>query len=443
MSVGSEINANSLLAVFIPTYNRAMVIKELLEKYLPIYIKFGIDLYIYDSSEDNDTQRVANHFQSDFNNLYYIRFPSDMHSNIKVYKIYQKYCWAKHYDYVWMCQDALRFSEEIITKVIDNSIIDEYDILVTFLESDDASEPVYSEIKDFFVRYAWKLTLYGSCVLRTRTMLEGVNWDYLIGKYCVPDKINFSHICFYFEQITGIKNFKAKDIHTNSSLVRVSGKKIIPGWYEDTFKIWLDYCSSAINALPDVYENKVSAIRNYGIKSTNFNLLKLRKDGLLNKEVYLKYKRKWAQYSGSPTVVLYLYTKLPISVVVVYDALRKLGLIQFISHLLKRRASLKRMRRFCKEHDKVYIYGAGMVAERYMEFLRKMRITLQGLIVTDTTQQNNEHIAGFPIIDLATLQDKDNAGIILGLNPDNANEVKQYLAEKKFSGGVFDEYIRK
>jgi len=101
------------------------------------------------------------------------------------------------------------------------------------------------------------------------------------------------------------------------------------------------------------------------------------------------------------------------------------------------------MRRFCKEHDKVYIYGAGMVAERYMEFLSKMGVALQGLVVTEIPQQDREQVNGVPVINLDMIQDKDNAGIILGLNPDNANEVKQYLAGKKFSGGVFDEYIRK
>ena len=433
------------LAVFVPTFNRGAVIKELLTKRLSVYTEFGIDFYICDSSEANETEEVTKAFQERFNNLYYVRFSSDVHANKKVYTIYQKYGWVSEYDFVWVTGDALRYSNDIIKKVADTIKSADYDLLVTYFHCENNSEPEITDINYFFVNYAWKLNLFGACVLNTQTMLKNVDWEALEEKYCVPDKINFSHTCFYFEQVATLSSFKAKEIHTNVSRVQVSKLRKHAGWYDQTFVFYLDYCVSALNTLPDVYVDKLTAIRNFGTRSTEFSLysiIELRKLGILTNDVYKKYKQKWALYSGKSKIEFYLYTKLPVSLLVIYFKYKGFRLGQFVSRTIERRASIKRLRMFCKKHDKVYIYGAGIVAERYMKLLRKMDTTLQGLVVTEIPQQDRKHVNGIPVIDLDMIKQKDNVGIILGLNPYNAKEVKQYLAGKKFSGGVFDEYMR-
>jgi hypothetical protein len=436
------------LAVFVPTYCRGPVIKELLENQIAIYTAYGVDFYICDSSEDDETKEITELYKKSFDNLYYIRFPSELHGNMKVYKIYQRVGWVKDYDYVWMFGDAVRFTEIIVAKVIDIINTAHYDMLVTYLHSDDHSEPELTDINQFFVDYAWKLNLFGACVLNTRTMLSNVDWKYLEEKYTVTDKINYSHTCYYFEQIAKLNSFTAKEIHTNINSVEISSLRKYTGWHEHTFLLSLDYCVSAMNALPDVYKDKIKAIRNFGLRSTIFTLysfIELRKTGVLTKGVYKKYKKKWVMYSGKPLIIFFLCTIAPVGILIFCRNLKTLSVkyIRDFNYFMRSLSAKNRLKTFCNKYDSIYIYGAGKVAACYIGYLKEMKINLQGLVVTDASKQNQKSIDGIPILSYDMLQNREDTGIILGLNWKNANEIKLYLYMKKFKGGVFDEYIRK
>jgi len=447
----TDINDKKTLAVFVPTYNRGAVIEEFLTEQLHIFAENDIDAYICDSSEKDETEVITANFQKIYSNLYYTRFPSDTHSNMKVYMIYQKHGWAREYDYVWVIGDALRFSGEIIVNVENTAKTGEYDMLVTYFFTNDRSEPVITDINRFFVDYAWMLNLYGSCVLNTKTMLTGVNWDYLIERYCITERVNFSHTCFYFEQIAKLDSFKAKEIYTNGLTVKVSKLRKYTGWHEYTFIFCLDYCPSAINALPDVYtcKDKLNAIRSFGSRSTIFTVysfIELKKCNIFNYNVYKQFKKKWSQYSGKSPLLFYFYAKVSVRFLVfclkLGDAIKQNSVYRKILYRYVRRpAARKRMKVFCKKYDNIYIYGAGLVARRYIKYLKMMHIDLKGLLVTDIDKQNQRIIDGIPVVNFYSLPGDKNTGIILGLNPENAIEVKHYLIEHNFNGGLFNEYI--
>jgi len=429
-------NKEKTLAVFVPTYGRSLIIEDLLEGSLDLYAKYGIDLYIYDSSEDDDTERIVSIYKEKNDNLYYVRLPSDTHSNIKAYMIYQKYGWEQDYDYVWLCSDSLRAYEMVIQKLTDIIAVCDYDMLVMHPKlTDGKEEQVYTDINHFFIDNAWKLTRYGACILNTRTMLNGVDWKYLEDKYMVPDKVNFSHLCFYFEQIITLGNFRAISIFVE---LHGSDMKKHSDWRDSTFLVWLVYYVSAVNALPDIYVNKITAIKKHGLYSLVFsekNLLELRKDGILNKDVYKKYKIEWTTYSGRPFLMFFLYAMLPIKILSVYEFL-------VVHNTIKHYFALRRLERFCKKYEIIYLYGAGRVANRYLGYLKKMDIRVQGIVVTGTDEHSQKKLNGLPIKSIDMLQDWENTGIVLGLNQFNASEVKGYLNEKRFTGGMFDEYIK-
>ena len=429
-------NREKTLAVFVPTYGKSLLIEDLLEGSLDLYAKYRIDLYIYDSSEDDETERITKTYQEKNKNLYYVRLPSDMHSNIKVYRIYQKYGWVRDYDYVWLCNDSLRAYEMVIQKLTGIIAVCDYDMLVMHPKTTDALEElVYTDINNFFVDNAWKLTRYGACILKTCTMLNGVDWKYLDGKYMVPDKVNFSHLCYYFEQIITLSDFKAISVFVE---LHGSEMKKYSSWRDSTFLVWLVYYVSAVNALPDVYINKTAAIKQHGLHTQIFlreNLLALRKDGILNKDVYKEYKREWATYSGRPLLMFFLYAMLPIKILSVYEFL-------VVHNTIKHYFALRRLERFCKKYEIIYLYGAGRVAKRYLGYLKKMDIRVQGIVVTGTDEHSQKKLNGLPIKSIDMLKDWENTGIVLGLNQFNALEVNEYLNEKRFTGGMFDEYIK-
>ena len=50
------------IAYCIPTYNHPDTIRDVLEKSAALYKEYGIDIYIYDSSEERDTEDIVNEF---------------------------------------------------------------------------------------------------------------------------------------------------------------------------------------------------------------------------------------------------------------------------------------------------------------------------------------------------------------------------------------------
>ena len=47
------------IAYCIPTYNHPQVMEDVLGKCLPLYQKYKIDVYVYDSSTDNKTCEIG------------------------------------------------------------------------------------------------------------------------------------------------------------------------------------------------------------------------------------------------------------------------------------------------------------------------------------------------------------------------------------------------
>ena len=66
------------LAICVPTYNNPTFIRDILEGEFSLYSELDYCLYIADSSEDNDTEKIVSCFQKKSSNLFYERFPADM-----------------------------------------------------------------------------------------------------------------------------------------------------------------------------------------------------------------------------------------------------------------------------------------------------------------------------------------------------------------------------
>lgn len=91
------------------------------------------------------------------------------------------------------------------------------------------------------------------------------------------------------------------------------------------------------------------------------------------------------------------------------------------------------IRLFCQEHTKVYLYGAGGEAERWMEVLEQEQIMFDGFVVSDG-QRKPSVLRGYPVMFLSEIvSEKDICGLILALNPNNSGIVLTSLKEKQFN----------
>ena len=192
---------NINIAVCIPTYERCEVVKDFLNTCAELYISYGLDIYYYDSSVSDKTLYVVSEWIKKSNNIYYIKMPSNMPSNIKVFNIFSGYGLKKQYDFIWVCGDAIQFSYTAINNLM-SKIDKTYDIIqMNSRDFDKIGTREYTDYNEYLRDCAWELTLYGSAILNVNTILKDVDWKFYKKIYSKENLINFSHVGFYFTRI--------------------------------------------------------------------------------------------------------------------------------------------------------------------------------------------------------------------------------------------------
>lgn len=418
------------IAVCIPTFNRSQIVNEFLIKCSEDYMNYGLDIYIYDSSTNNETEDIVKLWMEKLDCLYYNRVPSCLHANMKVFKIFQQQGLRIPYDFIWVCGDSLRFNREALSSILPN-IIPKYDMIeVNGIDVENLGTMVYDDCNKYFRDCAWHLTLFGAVILNTKTMLSGVDWKYYESKYSTGEFINFSHVSFYFNKLASMKSFRALHLSLNPYLSTSSALKENSGWYKETFHVICCGWVNTIKNLPSCYKDKKDAMIKFG-KYTMLdtkNLLKLREDGHFDINIYKQYRLVWKEVCDIPIIKIYLISMMPVLMS---------RYVQNIMKYFKTFKSRKHLYKFLKLYSEIIIYGAGKKALKYGKYFSEEKILYKGYCVTELGNNNSE-ILGHPVYGLADIEESlNNVGIVLALNPINAEEVIQMLQSKGLKKNVF------
>uniref|UniRef100_UPI0006D0F66A hypothetical protein n=1 Tax=Clostridium sp. NkU-1 TaxID=1095009 RepID=UPI0006D0F66A len=95
------------------------------------------------------------------------------------------------------------------------------------------------------------------------------------------------------------------------------------------------------------------------------------------------------------------------------------------------------MKKFLKRYPEIIIYGAGKKALRYGKHFTEENIPYNGYCVTDLSD-NDSKILGHPVYKLKDIEESlSNVGIVLALNPVNAEEVIEILQARGLKENVF------
>lgn len=406
------------LAICIPTYQNGEYIEDRITEEMKFYIENNISLYIVDSSEDDRTKEVVEKYKADYSNLYYIRFPSDMHSNAKVYQIYQKAGKEIPCDYIWVRSDALWCHERLL-KVIMTYLEEDYDFLLTTPAGAVFEKGIYEthDIQGFFEERAWQTCLYGAMIVNVNSILVGADWSYLENRYLVPDRINFSHVCMYFERLKQLKNphLLVMDL---PQFLYCGRKKIFSTWHKEIFDLWLKRWPNAILSLPDSYENKLVAIRNFGINENYYKpafLRTIKKQGIFTREAFKKYEKEIEAYSGVGSEVFLQVLNEKVTSIEKNDY---------------RSNEYKALKEFVEACERIVIYGCGKRATRYAEYLIAIDEDFDAFVVsTDQEAKSKNHCLSHKVVAADTYDFSDDVGIVLGLNSQYQTEVITRLME--------------
>ena len=162
------------MVVVIPTANRPMSIDALLFSAAKDLLRYGIDIVIYDSSEDEKTHAVTANFQLDgYDNVSYKRYtgPYDGFSiDEKVISAYREHL---DYDYIWACRDGLiptpsEFYHDLITAVEDGT---DYIVVDSLYRNNYRyCYKKYTDCLEFFADNSARTTILGSIIFKSKAL---------------------------------------------------------------------------------------------------------------------------------------------------------------------------------------------------------------------------------------------------------------------------------
>ena len=421
-------------AICIPTYNRPEAIDELLLRYKDLYQELNYDLYIYDSSTNDHTYEVASRYMDESETIFYTRVDSSVHSNMKVYLIYEEFMKRMEYAYIWVQSDSIRWTAESLRRITDVVDSDKYSFVIpNYRDVENIGDKEYSDYNLFFRDCAWHMTLYGATIIKIQTVLAEVDWKTLKEKYGKENCINFSHVGLYFEQIAKMKCFNAYHLGLPLFSLTSTLYKKESGWRKDTFFILCECWPSVIRNLPNEYRYKEDVIKKNAINSGDFTfegIKQLRIEGVLNKQVLKKYGKMWNEVSNVPLFVLQVIAILP----------QKLGLYVSKRYWFERKLKTK-MKKFCSKFSEIYIYGCGQKGDIYGMFMEEMNISYKGFLISKG-QHDKTQLRGKPVIEYdSRLLDGGKTGIILAVNENNFTSIIKVFSQEQISSYVFCEYL--
>ena len=420
------------IALCIPTYQRHECVYEFLHEHSEYYQKYGMDIYYYDSSPDDQTRSVVSEFSENVTGIYYVRMPVEMHSNAKVYKIFQQYGLEKDYDFIWVCNDAIRYSERAISEIVERIDVS-YDIVeVDYADVEHLGLKVYED-RDLYLRdCAWKLTLYGAAFLNVHTMLNGVAWSEYEEKFFKREMINFSHVSLYFNRIVEMERFRALYIPVETDEFKSSLYKKYPGWHNDTFFIFCESWVNTIERLPECYMNKKEAILKHGIYTPFLKDERAFEDwkteGIFSFAIFCRYITQWKKVCNVPVGRILLISLTPAGVFKYRDKKR----------MLKR---VSKCLSFLKKHSGIVLYGAGNMAHIVASYCDMKKICYDYFCVTHLDDGNRECM-GHPVRELSSVtKDLRSKGIMV-CTLDYATEVIDILDQNRLSDNwYYDEGV--
>lgn len=141
------------LAVIIPTCNRSAAIDNLLFQSAYQLRKYGVDVIIYDSSDDDKTENVVRNFQLDGCwNVFYHRYEGNFDGfslDCKVMDAFRDY--VEQYEYLWVCRDGLIITPDACMGQLLQYIQNKFDCIIVdacFRNNDEESQAIYQNEDD-------------------------------------------------------------------------------------------------------------------------------------------------------------------------------------------------------------------------------------------------------------------------------------------------------
>lgn len=307
--------AKMQMAVVILTCNRFQSIQHWLFSAATAFRRCGVDIIIYDSSDNDRTEAVVKNYLIDgFDNVKYVRYTGEFDGfslDHKVISAYREF--ADDYEYIWLCRDGIIITISECYKMLQKLTKYKFDCIVVdalFRNGNHKRLTIYKSASRFFKNEAVRMVTLGTVILSSRVAKELINtypiddsnyslWQMVVPfHYCIDHKLK---IAGYIGNV-----FCYNAAGTLNSFWNSAGKAM---------KQWVYYWMHIINALPVEYaehKDQILKIDMYDFHPFYISsLLRMRANGGLNFSLIYQYKSDIPHVSNTPIWKFYMVALTP------------------------------------------------------------------------------------------------------------------------------------
>lgn len=276
---------NTLLAICIPTYNRANHLYDCIEKLIPQLLIYKIPIYVSDNDSNDNTAELIEKLQKEYPLISYSKNPKNMGADYNFTKVLK----MSNNKYSWLLGDDDRIEDGIIDKFMLLIKDHDYDAIIVnggyqkkmekISRVNNIPSKVYCDPNSLLSDLGWHMT-WMSCLIFSRAMIDEVIHE----KYY---NTNFLQFAIIFDYLAG----KKCSVYWLSEWCVYGASTGAAAWRKDTFKIFANSWYNVVSNLPQKYTSEVKrkCILDHGVKSNLFNfrsLKHLRGDNVLNLTVF-------------------------------------------------------------------------------------------------------------------------------------------------------------
>lgn len=416
------------IALCIPTRNSAAMVQDFLERCSSHYIGTGIDIYYYDSSEDDATKEVVCGWEKNKNHIHYIRMPAETTLAEKQLHILMGRGLKKSYDFLSLSNDSTQYSAKVIQQIV-NGICLEYDFIV-YSNDKELKTRTYTNPDLFLLECGrWSMHLGGS-MMNVHTMLNEVDWDAyrnlfdpVSGEY--SDVISMgAYYGFYFRRFLEMPSFRA--MHLEIERRSLSPLKRRSMYYNMVIPYLCEGWVRTFRQIPDEYTNKwivCRATASQYVSGTKSAFLLLRSQKQYYISHFFQYWSVWKKITPVPRRSLFWIACIPPKLIIWFYEQRK-------------RIGKKKLEDFCRRHSQVYVYGAGNHGSVYGKYLDS--IGQPYVFCATTVREEKKELMGRPIFAIdQVVKHLDGVGFIVAMTQRNAKSVLGRLTEEAGKEHIF------
>lgn len=305
-----DIQFHNKMVVCIPTYRHSEAVEDVLSHCAETYKRYGLDVYYYDSSEDEKTKKVIEAYRArGYDNLHCISMDASKLVTPKYEHILLMEGIQKEYEYMWYLRDRC-WCEEKTLKLMYEAMETPHDLIFLDVGHPDCEQEM-SECKDaneFYHRCGDYATSMDTTLYNVKSILKS---DFSIEKFRQSHgdyRDAFVHFLIIFEQLAKKENPNIC-LLAGRNVTIFHSNKARSGWHERRISIWGKQWIQANEALPACYTDKDDIIKRTAsfpwILGDVNALIDLHNKGILTPEYYEEIKVFWERVSNIPLETLH------------------------------------------------------------------------------------------------------------------------------------------